>query len=352
MNLRIFPLVKTLTFLLALCAGVNLLSCGGAEPEQPFAVEVPRNLGEMPVPENNSFNAETIALGKKLFYDPILSGNNKISCGSCHFQESAFADPRRFSEGEGGIGFRNSPALFNLAWMDGLFWDGGGDNLESQFFGPLLSELEMNQDLRELVTELNEHPEYPELFRKAFGSDTIITDRISKAVAQFERTLISGNSRYDRYSRGDGTLTEVEETGLLLVQTKCGSCHSGELFTDNLFHNTGLDINWPNPDPTDPASGRFRITRNIKDFGAFKTPSLRNVEVTSPYMHDGRFSDLSEVLDHYSQGVKNSRHLDDELRQGDALGIPLNNQEKEAILSFLKTLTDHEFLNNSQFSKD
>lgn len=345
-------MVKCLAFLLVVFAGFNLLSCSGNDDDAPFEVEVPRNLGEMPVPENNPFNQETIFLGKKLFFDPILSGNNKVSCGSCHFQENAFADPNRFSEGEGGLGFRNSPALFNLAWMEGLFWDGGGDNLESQFFGPLLSELEMNQDLRELIDELRAHSEYPALFERAFGSDTINTDRISKAVAQFQRTLVSGNSRYDRYSRGEGTLTEKEETGLLLVQTKCGACHSGELFTDNLYHNTGLDTNWSSPEHEGAASGRFRITGNVIDIGAFKTPSLRNVEVTAPYMHDGRFSDLTDVLNHYSHTIKDSERLDSKLKTAGEVGISLSQKEKEAILAFLKTLTDYEFLNNSTFFKD
>lgn len=325
------------------------------EPERPktgptpYDLQIPSNFAAMPIPADNPVTEEGVALGKKLFYDPILSGDNTQSCGSCHRQNFAFTDSTtRFSKGiTGAIGTRNAMPVFNLGWSDRFFWDGGAADLESQVIGPITNPVEMHEDLNNAITELKAIPAYRELFKKAFGSDTITTKRIMQAVAQFERTMISGNSRYDKWERKEagGTLTAQELRGMqLYIDDKkgdCTHCHTiGSLFTDNEFKNTGLDMVYAD-------AGLYNITLKNSDSGKFKTPSLRNIELTSPYMHDGRFSTLEEVLNHYDTGFRYHNNIDPNL----AL-LPkgrLTEQDKKDIIAFLKTLTDHEFINNPKF---
>lgn len=297
----------------------------------------------------NPLSEEGVALGRKLFYDPILSGNNLISCGSCHHQDKAFSDGITLSN----IGFsgttllRHSPALINVAWMDnGVFWDGGSTNLESQALAPLAAHDEMFQNLYELEEELKANPEYVKLFEAAFGEISIAN--MLKGLAQFQRTFISAYSKYDDYVLGKINLTRDEMQGMRLVEQKCQGCHSGVLFTDNLFHNNGLDGDFSDASHDGIYWGRYRVSYDLKDLGAYKTPTLRNVMVSAPYMHDGRFTTIEEVLNHYSDGVKISPSTDSLVikKPLDRPGIPLTVQEKKQIIAFLKTLTDEKFLNN------
>lgn len=320
----------------------------------PTSLEVPGNFPAVMDDPDNPLTVEGIALGRKLFYDTRLSGNNKISCASCHKQALAFSDGIALSN----IGVsnqtlhRHAPPLFNLAWVkSGLFWDGGSKNLESQALGPLASRDEMFQDLKELERELKQVPEYVQQFRFLFNRDINAIDAI-KAIAQFERTLVSAGSKYDFYVRKapGSSLTSLEIEGLALVNAKCRSCHSGELFTDDGYHNNGLDNDFP-ADLEGIYQGRFRVTFNPADLGKFKTPSLRNVALTAPYMHDGRFKTLDDVLNHYSQNIKTSPTLDAALYKNASMpGIPISEEEKTAIKAFLLTLSDQNFIQNQKFS--
>lgn len=321
-------------------------------PDGLHDLELPRpaNFPAVMKQPDNRLTAEGIELGRRLFYDVRLSGNNRISCASCHHQDLAFSDGLALSnQGTSGKTLdRHAPVLFNLAWADqGLFWDGGAKNLESQAFGPLTSADEMHQDLYELEAELKAVPDYVSRFKQVFNSAIKSAD-VVKALAQFQRTLISGNSRYDQYIRQEkSTVLNAEELlGMNLVQDKCGSCHTGALFTDHNFHNNGLDDHFSEANEG-IYQGHFRVSFNPSDLGKFKTPSLRNVVLSAPYMHDGRFKTLEEVLDHYRYGIKLSSTTDVSLFQDQGKpGIPMSITEKKAILAFLNTLTDHEFIKN------
>ena len=310
----------------------------------------PANFPAVMKQPDNRLTAEGIELGRRLFYDVRLSGNNRISCASCHHQDLAFSDGLALSSlGISGKTLdRHAPVLFNLAWADqGLFWDGGAKNLESQAFGPLTSADEMHQNLYELEAELKAVPDYVSRFKQVFNSEIRSAD-VVKALAQFQRTLISGNSRYDQYIRQEKSamLNAEELLGMNLVQQKCGNCHSGALFTDQNFHNNGLDDQFSDA-KEGIYQGHFRVSFNPSDLGKFKTPSLRNVVLTAPYMHDGRFKTLEEVLDHYQQDIKMSLTTDVSLFQDQGKpGIPMSITERKAIIAFLNTLTDHEFVNN------
>lgn len=310
----------------------------------------PANFPAVPVVSDNRLTAEGIELGRRLFYDVRLSGNNRISCASCHHQDLAFSDGLALTNlGVSGKQLsRHAPVLFNLAWANhGLFWDGGATNLESQALGPLTNEDEMHQDLYELEAELKAVPDYVNRFQQVFNGEIRSVD-VLKALAQFQRTLISGNSAYDHYIRQEKSamLNAEELQGMQLVADKCGSCHKGPLFTDQDFHNNGLDAHFSDENEG-IYQGHFRLSFNPSDLGKFRTPSLRNVMLTAPYMHDGRFKTLEEVLDHYQSDIKISMTTDVSLfqNQGKA-GIPMSAAERKAITAFLNTLTDHEFVTN------
>lgn len=318
-------------------------------------VVIPGNFPDFIDSKTNPLTADGIALGKKLFFDKRLSGNNQVSCATCHEQSLAFSDGFALTQQgiSGNALERNSPALMNLAWANnGLFWDGGSTNLESQAFAPLAHADEMHQNLEELLQELNADTHYPKMFEKAFGKAINQAD-IVKAIAQFERTLISGNSKYDKYVRGEsgGVLDENELKGLQLAEQLCFSCHATPLFTDNLYHNNGIDADFNDDTELMLKRGRARITNNSEDLGKFRTPTLRNIEKTGPYMHDGRFSTLQDVMDHYSNGVLDSPTLDSLLKKNEKLGLTISETEKKQLISFLKTLTDYEYLNNKRFSE-
>ena len=292
--------------------------------------------------DKNPISKEGIALGEKLFFDPILSGNNNISCASCHLPKLAFSDGIAQSTlGDNGeLLIRNSPALFNLAWHDNYFWDGGSNDLESQTLGPIMSESEMGQDLTSLLPELKTHSEYPDLFKKVFN-DQITLNYVMFALAQYERSLISFESKYDAYVQGKVAYSEAELNGFQVFTQNCASCHSLGHFSDFDFHNNGLDTEFNFTSTEDQRWGRYRITMDVKDVGKYKTPSLRNIELTAPYMHDGRFLSLEDVIEHYSNGIKNSNTLDSLLPRK---GFQFSAQEKGDLIQFLNTLTDENFI--------
>lgn len=322
--------------------------------EQPYQLAVPDNFPSINTfYSDNPLSKDGIELGRKLFYDVRLSGNNQVNCASCHQQDKAFSDGKALTNvGVSGITLhRHSPSLINVAWHNnGLFWDGGSTNLESQAFAPITNADEMAQNLYELEDELKQVPEYVSLFRKVFN-DTIKSNYVARALAQFQRTLISSNAKYDKFVRNEEntTLTTQELQGLNLVKTKCQHCHSTDLFTDDLYHNNGIDDDFSNTSFSNLFLGRFRITNNIADIGKYKTPTLRNVMLTAPYMHDGRFATIEDVLHHYSNGVKISTTTDPFLIPNN--GIPLTNTEKQAIIAFLHTLTDYDFISNPNFAQ-
>ena len=315
----------------------------------PYKLEIPSGLPAMDIPADNPLTEEGVALGRRLFYDSILSGNNTMSCGSCHKQQFAFTDSTlQFSIGIDGLpGTRNTMSLANLGYQRKFFWDGGAADMESQVIGPIQNPVEMHQSLPGMVQKLNTHKDYPALFQRVFGSATVTTPMVMKAIAQFERTLISGNSKWDKYKRGTASLTTEEARGKDIFEAEdkgdCTHCHTlGSTFSDFEFRNTGLDSI-----PVD--AGRAMITFLATDSGKFKTPSLRNIALTSPYMHDGRFKTLEECIDHYNTGFHYTTYLDGNIRR--LQKGRLSAQDKADLIAFLHTLTDHEFITNPKFAK-
>lgn len=331
--------------LLALAVGAlsGCLPDADLAPAGVWPPRVPANLATaIPSPARNPLTRSGVALGRRLFFEPLLSGPNTISCGTCHQSAKAFADGVALTTaGAAGTPLRrHSPALQNLAWAPAFFWDGGAPDLESQVFAPLTAPDEMAQDLRLLPDELRAVAAYPPLFEAAFPGQGISATTVARALAQFERTLVSGDARYDHWVRHEAgaALSADEQAGLSLVRARCGSCHQGEFFTDYAYHNNGLDTVY-STDHEQLAWGRGRITNQAADIGKYKTPTLRNVALTAPYMHDGRFATLEDVLDHYSSGIRSSPTLDPALQAR----IPLTSAEKIQILAFLRTLTDSTF---------
>lgn len=290
---------------------------------------------------NNPLTARGFALGRKLFYDPRLSLDGTVSCGSCHAQVHAFADHGMAkSTGINGLtGTRNAPALANLAWYPTFMWDGGINHLEIMPLAPLTDSLEMGETLPRLIEKLQEDREYPALFSKVFGAEKITDQQLFYALAQFTGMMVSADAKYDRYVNGAAAFTETEEAGLVLFRSHCNSCHTAPLFTDFSFRNNGLDTVFKDP-------GRSRITGQESDKGKFRVPSLRNVTLTYPYMHDGRFYTLGQVLDHYTTGIRHSATMDPSLQKG----IALTPEEKQQLLAFLSTLTDYTYLSDKRFS--
>jgi cytochrome c peroxidase len=313
----------------------------------PYRFRVARGFPLPNLPTSPPLTNERVALGKRLFHDPLLSRTNKQSCSSCHQMEHALSDPRRFSEGATGeLGTRNSMPLFNLAWKSSFFWDGSSPSLREQVLHPIQSAIEMHESLPDLFAEL-EAANYGPLFQSAFGSAGITEKRLGIALEQFLLTLTSYDSRFDRAARGETELTTVEKRGFELFMTEydprrglkgadCFHCHGGALFTNHRFHNNGL------PDGRD--HGLELVTGRTTDRNRFITPSLRNIALTAPYMHDGRFQTLEEVVEHYDSGLHHSPTLDPNLAKHPREGLGLDEKEKTALVAFLRTLTDPQFL--------
>ncbi len=330
---------------------VFVISCeANNESATLVSLAIPAHFPQPPAfPDRNPLTEQGIELGRMLFYDPILSSNGAVSCATCHNPQIAFTDgmPRtRMGVSRNPLD-RHSPALFNLAWHTEFFWDGGAKDLESQAFGPLQHPDEMAADIVAVIEKMNSETRYPTLFEKAFGTDTITSAAIVRALAQFQRTIISANSRYDRYMAGGESLSSLELQGLELFNQHCDSCHQPPLFTDLGYHNNGLNINF-SADKEGVFQGRYRISLDSADIGAFKTPSLRNVAFTAPYMHDGRMRSLDRVLDFYAGDIKWSATLLGRIPKD---GFGFDDQEKAALKAFLLSLADEDFAKNPKYLK-
>lgn len=282
-----------------------------------------------------------VELGKKLFFDKRVSTDNTVSCSSCHIPSNAFADHNARAIGiEGRIGLRNTPPVQNLAFMKFYNWDGSKLQLESQPLVPIITHEEMDSSMLEVIGKIENDEEYKDLFYKTFGEEGITSAKIFKSIAQYEYTLISANSKYDRVKRNEGEVfTQTEAEGYQVFQNKCMSCHSTELFTDQSFRNVGFPIN-PNTDE----AGRARVTGIDADYMSFRVPSLRNIEYTAPYGSFGQFATLEEVLDYFNNGVLDADNLDPILKNNNNK-IPLTSEEKTNLIAFLKTLSDEGFVN-------
>ncbi len=294
--------------------------------------------------QNNPLTADGFKLGRELFYEEMLSRDNTISCGSCHQQFVAFAHAdHNLSHGIDGLfGIRNSPGLFNLNWHPNFMWDGGVNHIEVQPLAPITNPVEMDESMTNVISKLSASNKYKTLFRTAYGSEEVNTERIFKSLAQFMGMLYSYQSKYDSHVNGlsGGEFSTEQSNGYNLFKAKCSQCHTEPLFTDFSFRNNGLSVN-----PILNDSGRAHITSDPNDRYKFKVPSLRNILLTAPYMHDGRFTTLKQVLDHYHTGVQTSPTLDPLL----VSGISLTEPEKQDIINFLSTLSDYSFLYDPRF---
>jgi cytochrome c peroxidase len=303
----------------------------------PLTIILPERFPPMEIPDNNPLTQEGVELGRMLFYDPILDKDNSRSCATCHQQKYAFSSPDHEKHGlKTGI-----MPHFNFAWNNAFLWDGKVEGTLED-----IMHFEVKEFFKTDLDKLNKHPQYPGLFRKAFGVNSIDHQEIAKALAQFQRTLISGNSKFDKFLRDEVLLSEQEYRGyyhFFAESGDCFHCHGTILFKDGLFHNNGLDHTFDESN-----FGRFHITQNPNDIGKFKTPSLRNIELTAPYMHDNRYKTLEEVLDFYSGHVNFTQYTDPLMNHEG--GIMLTEDEKKDIIAFLKTLTDSSFITDPKFS--
>lgn len=292
--------------------------------------------------ENNEITPEGFVLGRMLFHDPILSKDSTVSCASCHQQFAAFAHiDHELSHGiEDRIGIRNVPALQNLIWKDNFMWDGGVKHLEDQFANPITNPDEMGESLTKLIQKLERNDEYKQLFNNAFGDTLVSSEKIFKSLAQFTGLMISANSKYDQYLKAEIEFTASEKRGLELFNLKCNNCHTTPLFTNNEFENNGLAFDSALND-----LGRGDITKEASDNHKFKIPSLRNIQLTFPYMHDGRIKNLKQVLDHYGNLSEEERNQNPKL---EAIGM-LTESDKQNLMDFMFTLTDKTFLLDRRF---
>ncbi|MFA7274589.1 MAG: cytochrome c peroxidase [Crocinitomicaceae bacterium] len=285
----------------------------------------------------NPITLEKFKLGRELFYSTLLSSDNSISCASCHAQTHAFADHNiPFSKGVGGLyGVRNAPVIFNMAWQPYFMWDGGVNHLEIFSFAPITNPLEMNETMANVVNKFNASDYWKDRFKTAFGSTEVTDKKLFLALTQYMLMIVSDKSKYDQVKRGQASFTAEEQAGYDLFSQKCASCHTEPMFTNYSFKNNGLDS-------VSADLGRGKITQLESDNGKFKVPTLRNILITYPYMHDGRFFTINQVLDHYDSGVKAHPNLDPSLQNG----IPLSAQDKTNLKRFFETLTDYELMGN------
>jgi cytochrome c peroxidase len=317
----------------------------------PLEFKVPSNFPPLAYDlANNPPTQKGFELGKKLFYEGRLASDGIVSCGFCHIQEDAFTHHgHSLSHGvNDAIGTRNTPSIQNLGYQTSFMYDGATTHLDLQPIIPFTSPIEMNGDFNKAIAMMKGDAEYQKMFQLAFTDGQINSENMLKALGQFMLMVTSSNSRFDKYRRNeaDGTLSQQELDGYTVFNQKCASCHATDLFTDNSFRNNGLPVN-----PLINDVGRFRVTQLAQDLHKFKVPSLRNVEKTAPYMHDGRFLTLDGVLEHYNSGVVNSATLDSSLNRNGRLGIALTTTEKTQLIAFLKTLTDTQYLTDKRFSE-
>ncbi len=319
----------------------------------PFVLDIPwwaiDSINPALIPQGDELTVEGIALGRRLFYEKALSDDYSLSCGSCHLQENAFTDPSRFSVGtDGSMGSRNAMTIQNAVAEHFFFWDGRAESLEAQAFGPVVNPIEMRNTWPVVVDRLQQHPDYPALFEQVFGTSTIDSVKVVQAIAQFERTLLTFDSPFDRYEYGGeiGALTEAQVRGreLFLGEAQCGNCHGPPLFLNHALNNIGLEV-------LTSDDGLAGITGNSEDRGRFKTTTLRNIAVSGPYMHDGRYETLAEVVDFYADSVDlTTPNLDEHMFAWLAGEIDLDPQERADLVAFMEALTDQDFLSNPAFS--
>lgn len=291
----------------------------------------------------NPLTEEKIELGRALFYEVRLSRNNTISCASCHSQYTSFTHvDHSLSHGiEDRVGLRNSQALVNLAWHKNFMWDGSINHLDMQALAPISNIDEMGEKIEHVVEKLESSKIYPNLFYKAFGDNKITGEKLLKSISQFLLTLVSSESKYDSVMRHQKEFSNQEKNGYNLFKKNCSSCHTEPLFTNLHFENNGLSV-----DTTLNDYGRMKVTKNPIDSLKFKVPTLRNIEFSMPYMHDGRFKTLNDVLKHYTTIIEHNRYLSGPLQKK----IILSSNEKVDLIAFLLTLTDKKFLFNPSFS--
>jgi cytochrome c peroxidase len=320
------------------------------------------NYGNFPAPQiaqDNPLTIQGVALGRKLFYESALSKDGSQMCATCHVQENAFTDLDQFSTGvDGFLGGRQSMAIFNMAWHENeFFWDGRAHLLRDQALLPIQDSLELNETLDNVIAKLQNLPYYKDQFVRAFGSEEITALKISLALEQFMLTIVSNNSKYDKYLAGEVALSASELRGEELFFAEyneffpnvsgadCAHCHGGFNFENDDYMNNGLDIDADFED-----LGRFNATGDPADNAKFKVPSLRNIELTPPYMHDGRFTTLEEVVEHYNSGIHNSSTVDPTVLNTQNTGLMLSSQDKADLVAFLKTLTDQSITTDPAFS--
>ena len=293
--------------------------------------------------ENNTLTQQGFELGKKLFYDGRLSKDGNFPCASCHQQFAAFSTfDHPLSHGfDNQFTTRNAPGLFNIAWMPSLQWDGGVNHIEVQPLAPIEAANEMAETIDNVISKLKADALYVQMFKSAFGDEKINSQKMLKALAQFVAMMVSADSKYDRVKKGQATFTIAEQSGYTIFQQKCATCHAEPLFTDNSFRNTGLEQNDILKDV-----GRMKITGDAADSLKFKVPSLRNVMLTFPYGHDGRFYSVGAVIDHYRSGVIKSKTTDPLV-----LNMSINDYQKIDLISFLQTLTDSTFIADKRFAQ-
>jgi cytochrome c peroxidase len=316
----------------AMAAALFLAAAEGGKP----TFKVPLGLTPVIWPKDNPYSPEKAELGRFLYFDTRLSADGTVSCATCHNPDFGFSDGKPVSTGiKGQKGGRNSPTVLNRAYSQHQFWDGRAASLEEQAKGPMANPIEMGHTLDGVVARLRSIPGYVALFEKAFGTRDFDIDHVAKAIATFERTILSGNSPYDRYKAGDKkalTKSQIRGMDVYFKKAKCDQCHEGINFTTNAYHNLGVGMDKPNPDV-----GRYEVTKDPKDWGAFKTPTLRDLTRTAPYMHDGSLATIEDVVAFYNKGGEWNKNLDERMKP-----LRLSNQEFDDLVAFLKALDGSE----------
>lgn len=315
-------------FMLAMGLFVSALSSQAISQEK-YEIKPPRGLKPLKIPADNRPSPGRIALGKQLYFDKRLSVDDTVSCASCHDPKKGWSNGEAFATGvRGQVGGRSAPTIINSAYQRLQFWDGRAEELEGQALGPIQNPIEMDLKLDALLEKLNKIDGYRQQFQAEFGTDAT-SDAVAKSISAFERTVLSGDAPYDRFQEGDkASLSEAAQRGLKIFnnQGHCSACHAGPNFSDAAFHNLGVGMDKEAPD-----EGRLAISKLAGDRGAFKTPTLREINRTAPYMHDGRFKTLEEVVDYYAKGGLKNPQLDEEI-----FPLKLSPEEKADLVTFLK----------------
>jgi cytochrome c peroxidase len=350
--------------LIVLAASIFVVSCKDDDNEPQGIVQdttpYEMSIGGFPIPNiasDNELTVQGVKLGRMLFYEKMLSADGTQACASCHLQEFAFTDSAQFSIGvRGEKGGRHAMSVFNMAWNDNeFFWDGRAHLLRDQALLPIQDELEMDETLENVVAKLSASQMYKDQFIRVFGTDEVTSEKVSLALEQFMNSITSTNSKYDDFLSHSTVFSESEKRGFKLFNTEynqffpeqsgadCQHCHSGLNFENDQYMNNGLDATFAD-------DGRGKATEDPADNGKFKVTSLRNIALTAPYMHDGRFSTLEEVVEHYNSQLQASSTLDPALEQTRETGLFLTEQDKKDLVAFLKTLTDKDLTTNSEYS--